>query len=200
MHRRSGPISFPGSGKLWLDHPANEFQKETSLPPIVTTMKKNILGKISIALLGSVLAVALVALCIPYKKARADASGTIYNLYAWGLQQLTGSPGPGTVAQPTFAATVTLGTNTQSSGIVQQILGVSTVSSTCTVNAGAVSPFGQVEIVICTASSSGTVTYTFGTSFLPTATVVATGGKSITVMWVSDGTNFHEICRSASAQ
>ena len=131
---------------------------------------------------------------------KADPSGSIYNLNAFPLQQITGSPGPGTVAQPTFAATMTIGTNQENSGLVQQILGVSTVSSTCTLNAGSGGQFGQLLITICSASASGTVTYTFGTSFLPTATVAPTAGKSITVLWVADGTSWHEICRSASAQ
>lgn len=153
-------------------------------------------------LLGAAfLAVAFVlALSLPFKRALADASGNIYNLYAFGLQQLTGSPGPGTVSQPPFAATITIGVNTDNQGIVQQILGKNSVSATSTVNAGGTGTFGQMLEVICTADASGTVTYTFGTSFLPTATVAATASKSITVIWTSDGTNWHEVCRSASAQ
>lgn len=128
-------------------------------------------------------------------------SGTIYNLFEYGLQQITGSPGPGTVQQPTFGATMTLGTNTNFSGIVQQLTGSSTVQSAVTVNAGSGGQFGQYLTTICTsASGASTVTYTFGTNFLPTATVAPTTGKSITVDWVSDGTSWHERGRSASAQ
>lgn len=151
-------------------------------------------------LIGSVILALAAVLALTPNVARADASGTIYNVPAFPLQQITGGPGPGTVSNPPYAATITIGTNSENQGMVQQINGVSTVSATSTVSAGTGGLFGQFLIIICSASASGNVTYTFSTSFLPTATVVATQGKSITVGWVSDGVIWHEMFRSASAQ
>lgn len=154
----------------------------------------------SILLGAAVFAALLVTgLIVAPKLAHADPSGNIYNLPSFPLQQITGGPGPGTVSQPPFAATMTIGTNSENQGLVQQIVATSTVSSSATVNAGSGGQFGQFLVTIVTAVG-GTETITFGTSFLPTATAAPTIGKSITVCWVSDGTNWHEMCRSASAQ
>lgn len=148
----------------------------------------------------SLLLLVALVLCI-FASPKANAQATVYNQPANPIAQLVG--GPGAQANiPTFAATMTI--SPIANGVlnaVTQLSGVSTTSSTCTLNAAAIGSFGQIWITICSASSSGTVTYTFGTNFLPTATVAATASKSITVMWVSDGVlSWHEVCRSASAQ
>jgi hypothetical protein len=128
--------------------------------------------------------------------ASVHAQATIYNQPAAPLAQIAGGPGA-PILHSTFAATITLN---PSLGAVHQILGVNTTSATCTVNAGQTGQFGQFLITILSADASGTVTYTLGTYFLPTATAVVTAGKSISMTWVSDGSNWHEIGRSASAQ
>ena len=127
------------------------------------------------------------------------ADATVYQLNAQPLAQISGSPGAAAV-KPTFAASLTLN---QNAGMVQQLNGVSTTSATCAVTVGGAGNFGQLLIVICSADSSGTVTYTFSNAagkFLPTATAAPTAGTSITVAFVSDGTVWHEFARSASAQ
>ncbi len=127
------------------------------------------------------------------------AQQTVYNITggaANGLQQISGGPSAGAL-QPTFAATVALNPNL---GIVHKLAGVSSTSSTCTVSTANPGAFGQLMITQCAASSSGTVTYTFSTNFLPTATVVATASTSLSVLWFSDGVAWHELARSASAQ
>lgn len=153
-------------------------------------------------LLGVSLIAALIVtgLVMSPKLARADASGNIYNLYAFGLQQLTGSPGPGTVVQPTYAAAITIGTNQDNQGLVMQINANSTTSSTSTLTPGNGGQFGQMMITIISATGPGTATITFASPFKPTATAAPTTGTSITVMWVSDGNFWREMGRSASAQ
>lgn len=131
--------------------------------------------------------------------ASASAQQTVYNITggaANGLQQIAGGPSAGPL-QPTFAATIALNPNL---GIVHKLAGSNTTSATSTVSTPNPGAFGQVLIVICAADSTGTVTYTFSTNFLPTATVAATASKAITVCYVSDGVAWHEFCRSASAQ
>ena len=127
------------------------------------------------------------------------AQQTVYNITggaANGLQQISGGPSAGAL-QPTFAATIALNPNL---GIVQKFAGVSTTSATCTVTTANPGQFGQMLITQCAADSTGTVTYTFSTNFLPTATVAATASKSLSVLWFSDGIAWHELARSASAQ
>lgn len=120
---------------------------------------------------------------------------SIYNLPAEPLHQISG--GPGAMAyQPTYAAAVVID---PSQGITCKLNGVSGTSATCTVTTPNVGGFGQFLVTIC-AAAGGTVTYTFSGNWLPTATVAPTIGKSISVLWVSDGTVWRELSRSASAQ
>lgn len=147
---------------------------------------------ISRLLFAAILTVALFS--IP-----AFAQQTVYNITggaANGLQQISGGPSAQPL-QPTFAATVAINPNL---GIVHKIAGVNTTSATCTVSTANVGQFGQVMIVQCAADSTGTVTYTFTTNFLATATVAATASKAISVIFFSDGIAWHELARSASAQ
>lgn len=126
----------------------------------------------------------------------AYAQDTIYNVPAQGAHQLFAGPAARAL-KPTFAATIAINPNL---GTVHQLSGVNTTSATSTVSTTNVGTFGQLMIVICSADSTGTVTYTFSTNFLPTATVAATASKAITVVFVSDAVAWHEVCRSASAQ
>jgi type IV secretory pathway TrbL component len=112
------------------------------------------------------------------------------------VAQLTGSgaPVPGTVS-PTFAAAVALAAVLQYSTYVR-MLGVSTVSSTCTLTTAGAAPVGAFLSVSCEASASGTVTYTFGTGFKASATAAATVTTAMTVNFRGNGTNWVEIGRS----
>lgn len=141
----------------------------------------------------------LVAASVALFIASASAQQTVYNITggaANGLQQISGGPSAGAL-QPTFSAAVALNPNL---GIVHKLNGVNTTSSTCTVTTANPGQFGQLMITQCAADSTGTVTYTFSTNFLPTATVAATASKSLSVLWFSDGIAWHELSRSASAQ
>lgn len=96
---------------------------------------------------------------------------------------------------PTFAAAVALDAN---AGLVHQINGVNGTSATCAVTVGVPTSDPQLLIVICKAAG-GTVTYTFGSGFKPTGTAAPTVGTTLVVAFISDGTNFVEFARSASA-
>lgn len=138
-------------------------------------------------------ALALAAALFAYSQA------TIYNQPANAIAQHFGGPGASPYI-PTFAATITISPIGVSA---VQFKGVNTTSSTCTVSAGDDGNWGQQLITVCSADSTGTVTYTFSSAannFLPTGTVVATASKSISVLWWSDGSVWHEVSRSASAQ
>ncbi len=87
-----------------------------------------------------------------------------------------------------------------SDGAVVRIDGDSAVSATIAATATDFRGFGAILITICRASGASTVTTTFGSGFLPTATAAPTTGKSISILWVSDGVVWREVCRSASAQ
>lgn len=129
----------------------------------------------------------------------AYAQQTVYNITggaANGLQQIAGGPSAQPL-QPTFSSAVAINPNL---GIVHKIAGVNSTSATCTVTTANVGQFGQFMVVQCAADSTGTVTYTFSTNFLPTATVAATASKSLSVIFFSDGVAWHELARSASAQ
>lgn len=141
------------------------------------------------------ISVLFLAVCIAPTRGQSGSS-TVYQLNPDGLAQISASPGARTLV-PTYAATSTLNPN---AGIVHQLKGDSAVSATSTWNAPSGGTFGQMLVTIVTASGAGTITVTFGTNFLPTATAAPTTGKSITVIWFSDGTSWHEAARSASAQ
>ena len=106
----------------------------------------------------------------------------------------SGGPSPG-VLSPTFAAAVVLDSILNYSNYVR-ILGVSTVSSTCSITTTNVALEGALLSVMCQASSSGTVTYTFSTGFKVSATAAATLSTAMTVNFRSNGTNWIEVSRS----
>ena len=112
------------------------------------------------------------------------------------VAQITGSgaPVPGTVS-PTFAATVAIDAVLNYSTYVK-MLGVSTVSSTCTLTSANVAAAGAILAVACEASASGTVTYTFSTGFKVSATAAATASTSMIVSFRSNGTYWVESGRS----
>ncbi len=123
-------------------------------------------------------------------------NNTAFSPNADKTAQITGSGGPvpGSVS-PTFAATVALDTVLNYSTYVR-MLGVSTVSSTCTLTSSNVAAAGAILDVACEASSSGTVTYTFSTGFKVSATAAATLSTSMTVSFRSNGTYWVEKGRS----
>jgi len=83
-------------------------------------------------------------------------------------------------------------------GGVQQIAGKNSVASATTVTcanppAGAGNGPSGLLLLILSADSSGTVTYTFGTGFRVTGTVAVTASKNIVMQFVSDGTNWNQV-------
>ncbi len=99
-------------------------------------------------------------------------------------QSGSGGPVPGAIS-PTFAATQDISAILQYSRYVE-IAGVSTVSSTTTINTTTVCLPGSQLIVNIKASASGTVTATFGTGFKSTGTVAATLSTNFPVLFVSN--------------
>ncbi len=123
-------------------------------------------------------------------------NNTAFSPNADKTAQMTGSgqPVPGSIS-PTFAATVSLDAVLNYTTYVR-MLGVSTVSSTCTLTSSNVAGSGARLSISCEASASGTVTYTFGTGFKPSTTAAATLSTAMTVNFISNGTNWVEVSRS----
>jgi hypothetical protein len=174
-------------------------------------MNKSISARITLAALGLLLA--LVAVVLWIGPARLKASGvTVYNLYANPLAQLTGTPGA-SANVVTETATMTLmpfqpagsaATGNSDFNLVTEVSGANSIAATSTITAGAAGSFGQLWIITLLSNAAGDasgVTYTFATPlFKPTATVAVSAGKSLSVVWISDGTAWREIARSSSAQ
>jgi hypothetical protein len=126
----------------------------------------------------------------------ASSGFTPFTLPINHLAQLGGAPGsPANVVAG--AAALVLNPN---DGAVVRIDGDSAVSATIAITTPNFRGFGGFLVTIINASGAGTVTATFGSGFLPTATVAPTTGKAISVLWVSDGIVWREVARSASAQ
>lgn len=120
------------------------------------------------------------------------AEVTVYRLRANHLAQISGTNGAPNVA-PTYAATMSIDPN---AGLVQTIAGLNSTSATCTLNAASAGQAQQLLIFLL--QDTGGVTYTFGTNFKSTGTANPTTTKTIQIMFVSDGTNWREICRSTA--
>lgn len=126
----------------------------------------------------------------------ANSGFTPFNLPINHLAQLGGAPGaPGNIVAGAAALVLN-----PSDGAAVRIDGDSAVSATIAVTTPNFRGFGALFVTCVNASGVGTVTATFGSGFLPTATVAPTTGKAITVLWWSDGVVWREIARSASAQ
>lgn len=123
-----------------------------------------------------------------------QAQATVYNLNATSLAQITGSPGARVLA-PTYAATIT--SVNPNAGIVHWINGVAATSATSTINMAGGGQSDQLMILII--RDTGGVTVTFGTNMKSAGTVNPTTGKQIAVWFVSDGTNWVENFRTATA-
>lgn len=121
-----------------------------------------------------------------------SANVTVYRLRADPLAQISGTDG---APNAQIAAAAAMAINPES-GIVQQLNGAAATSAAVAVTTLAAGRFGQLLILIC--ADTGGVTYTFGTGFKPSATVNPTNGKVIVITFVSDGTFFREVSRSAA--
>lgn len=111
--------------------------------------------------------------------------------------QITGSGAsvPGSVS-PTFAATQAIAAILQYSRFVL-IAGDSNVSATTTITTTFVAKAGA-RLAVQINAANGTVTATFSTGFRVTGTAAPTVGTSLLVDFVSDGTTWNEISRSAA--
>lgn len=107
-----------------------------------------------------------------------------------------GNPVPGTV-KPTYAATIALDAVMLYSRFIQIVTTSAVGNATLTTTIGA-NPGARLVVQIDN-DSGGARTITFSTGFRPTGTVVGTSSKSILVEFVSDGTTWNEVARSASA-
>lgn len=120
------------------------------------------------------------------------ATVTIFNQPANLLAQLIGGPGRQDYA-PTYAATMALDLANNSYCFIN---GLNSVSATSTVTATTGGVLGQENAVMV--KDTGGVTVTFSTNFKVSATVNPTNGKTITVFFMSNGTNWVETGRSSA--
>jgi len=121
-------------------------------------------------------------------------SATIYNLNANALSQMVGGSGTDfTTAVPTYAATMSIDLANNSSILIN---GLASTSATATLNANTGQLLQEASIMI---KDTGGVTITFGTNFKSAGTVNPTTGKTITVFFQFNGTNWVETGRNASA-
>jgi hypothetical protein len=65
-----------------------------------------------------------------------------------------------------------------------------------TINSDGVQVAGDIWVFVITNDASSARTITFSTGFKPSATLVGTVSKSATIVFVSDGTNWYELCRT----
>lgn len=119
---------------------------------------------------------------------------TVYTLNADSLAQISGSPAARVLA-PTYAAIIT--SISPNAGIVHWINGVAATSATCTINMGGGGQSDQLLILVI--RDTGGVTVTFGTNMKSGGTCNPGTGKQIAVTFMSDGTNWVEINRTATA-
>lgn len=78
------------------------------------------------------------------------------------------------------------------------VAGVSTTSATVAYTPTAAGSAGDVLIIETTATSSGTVTATFASTFHSSGTQATTASKFSTIMFVSDGTQWNEVARTTA--
>jgi len=94
-----------------------------------------------------------------------------------------------TYATPTYALDTTLGT----------YIAGATAAGNVTVNAATVLAAGTCLTMQFTSDAGGGRVITFGTGFRPTGTLTLTASKTHVIQFWSDGTNWVELARSASA-
>ena len=119
---------------------------------------------------------------------------TVFNLPANHLGQLGGAY---QAAKANYAGATALEI-IYGNGCIQGVNGDSAVAAAVAVTCGNVPAVGLL-IVNFRATGAGTVTYTLGAGFLVNGTVAPTTGKQIAVAFVSNGTNFVELCRTSAA-
>ena len=119
---------------------------------------------------------------------------TPFRLHCDALGQISGSNGA-PVISPTYGSSVTID---WMAGIVHFVAGKATTSATRTITLGGV-PTRQSQFLVLMLQDTGGVTYTLdSTYFKSTGTVNPTTGKTIPIMFVSDGTYFRELCRGTA--
>ncbi len=108
----------------------------------------------------------------------------------------TGQPVPGNVA-----ATYVASGNTDITSVLQfsRFVSITTATGNSTVLTSFVSSPGGLLNLQVTNDASGARTLTFGTGFRSTGVLTGTNSKILLVQFVSDGTTWNEVARSASA-
>ena len=120
------------------------------------------------------------------------ASTVIFNQPANMIAQPIGGPGRQDYA-PTYAATMALDL---ANNAYCYINGLNSVSATSTMTATTGGVLGQESAIMI--KDTGGVTVTLSTNFKVSATVNPTTGKTITVFFMSNGTNWIETGRSTA--
>ena len=131
-----------------------------------------------------------------YVQGMASAT-TNYALYIVGGQTLVGGPLQYGSTTPTYSATVAL-TTTQVMTILYEITTTSAVGN-ATITASTGGTEGQLLVIRINNDATAARTITFGTNFRSSGTVTGTVSLSITVVFISNGTAWVEMSRSAAA-
>ena len=97
---------------------------------------------------------------------------------------------------PTYAATIAIDPTVLSPSV---LITTTAAVGNATLTAASIGPFGQLLLLQINNDAGGARTITFSTGFRSTGTVVGTQSKAICLIFMSDGTTFNEVCRSASA-
>jgi hypothetical protein len=121
-----------------------------------------------------------------------SATTTIFNQNANAIAQFHGGPGRVDYA-PTYAATMALDLANNAYAFIN---GLNSTSPTSTITATTGGVLGQEAAVMI--KDTGGITVTLSTNFKVSATVNPTTGKTITVFFMSNGTNWIETGRSTA--
>jgi hypothetical protein len=119
------------------------------------------------------------------------------NISISGLTITAGTPLFGSATTETFSSTITL-TDGNSKGNTRLIACTSSTASTITAT-GIPQAGTQLIVAFTTDGTAGNV-ITFSTGFKATGTyTLASANKYYTILFVSDGTYYREVCRSGAA-
>jgi hypothetical protein len=94
----------------------------------------------------------------------------------------------------TYAAAMTIDV-TKSCHIISAS---NTTSATATLTPSAAGTAGDVLVIVTEADASGTVTATFASTFHPSGTQATTASHFSSIVFVSDGTRWVEVCRTTA--
>lgn len=122
--------------------------------------------------------------------AGTTSSATLTATTALIAKKIEMSPQP----TDTYSATMTIDVS-YSYHIVQAVNGT---SATCTMTPSGAGTAGDILVIVTETDGSGTVTVTFASTFHSSGTQASTASKRSSIMFVSDGTQWIEVCRTTA--